>query len=102
MTAAWLGLLLGARVHGVVDRVEGRWLVVEWEGSVMGDVPSELVPTGVGEGDRLVLRTVRGRCGPSAELYGFSGVSQLLPPRSGCVVVTVPHRQGERRRERTR
>jgi hypothetical protein len=46
--------LFGLAKVGVVDRVEGPMVVVEWAPDTFSDVPSWLLPT-VREGDRICL-----------------------------------------------
>lgn len=48
-------LLLGLRLVGVVDRVEGPMAVVEWRADCFGDLPLSLLPGGTGEGDQLLF-----------------------------------------------
>lgn len=43
-------------VHGVVDRVEGAFAVVEWRGELTTDVPLAALPPGIAEGDALIAR----------------------------------------------
>ncbi len=51
--------LLGLHLHGVVDQIDAGWAWVEWEGCAFGFVPAEMLPPGVGEGDRVRLRVSR-------------------------------------------
>ncbi len=46
---AWL-----LAVPGVVDRVEGAFAVVEWDGRMTQDVPLAALPSGITEGDALI------------------------------------------------
>lgn len=46
----WLGLA----VSGIVDRIEGPMVVIEWREGAFSDVPLSLLP-GVEEGDRICL-----------------------------------------------
>jgi hypothetical protein len=39
----------------VVDRIEGEVAVLEWQDLTFAEVPVEVLPPGVEEGDRLVL-----------------------------------------------
>lgn len=72
-------LVFGLRVHGVVDRVEGDWAVVEWEGRSIGDLPLSALPSGVREGDGVVAvlrRRSRARVGvEGSEALGLMGLS---------------------------
>jgi hypothetical protein len=49
-------LLIGLRLCGVVDRVEGAYAVVEWQVGELVDLPLSALPPDVGEGDRLAVR----------------------------------------------
>ena len=42
-----------------VDRIEAAWAVVEWCGGDVVDVPAAILPPGVVEGDRFVVRMTR-------------------------------------------
>ncbi len=50
------GALLVIGAIAVVDRIEGSVAVLEWQDFGVTEVPVELLPPGVGEGDRLLLR----------------------------------------------
>jgi len=52
-------VLVAAGLVGIVDLVDEGWAVVEWDGRAFGFVPADLLPRGVGEGDRVVLRPRR-------------------------------------------
>ena len=46
-------------VELVVDRIEAGWAVVEWCGDVVSDLPLDVLPVSVAEGDRVRF-SVRG------------------------------------------
>jgi hypothetical protein len=101
---AALALIAGLRMHGVVDRIEGGYAVVEWEGAALGDIPVALLPADVGEGDKVVLRLRRG---PARDvlLPTASGVIELpeeLLPRGVRAVVTRPRREARSNQKRGR
>ena len=50
------GVLLAARLVGIVDQIDAGWVLVEWQGRVFSTVPAAHLPPRVGEGDRIVLR----------------------------------------------
>lgn len=71
-------VVLGLRLHGVVDRVEGAWAVVEWEGRSITDVPTAVLPAGVREGDDVVAvlrRRSPARAGDGSEALSLAGFS---------------------------
>lgn len=71
--SAPLALLLGLRLSGTVDRIEGDFAVVEWAEGELSDVPLSLLPHRVDEGDLIVLR-LRPQSGGALSLGTF-------PPR---------------------
>jgi hypothetical protein len=42
----------------IVDRLEGEWAVIEWEGGTF-NLPREFLPAGVHEGDVLTISLER-------------------------------------------
>ena len=86
-------LLFGGFVlHGVVDRIEGRYAVVEW-GAQVFDVPVELFDEPVAEGRPVVLRTRPHRHGAWQSshgqlrlLAGSPSSDLVLPAPSGAPV----------------
>ncbi len=50
-----LMFLLGMHIQGVVDRVEGRFAVVEWDESHLSDLPLSVIPYQVREGQLISL-----------------------------------------------
>ncbi len=49
-------LLLGLRITGVIDRVEGDQAVIEWREDALTDLPLAILPPELREGDRLIFR----------------------------------------------
>ncbi len=101
MSIWFAGILV---VVGVVDRIEGRWAIVEWrhEGRArFGDVPAASLPEGVSEGAGLRAR-LRGGCATQKGWTQFlrdGGACggrvrfRSAPPWTGIV-----HRQTDRRK----
>jgi hypothetical protein len=79
-------LLLGARLVGVVDRVEGEIAVVEAADGLFVDLPLTLLPPGTTEGDRVLLSARR------PPLFSFSrfSVSQNPSAVSGAALGVSP------------
>lgn len=73
-------LLVGLRLWGVVDRVEGAYAVVEWQAEDLVDVPLSALPPDVGEGDRLYIR------------FGLQERGSALALASGSVLLLGPGR----------
>ncbi len=57
----------------VVDRIEAGWAVVEWCGSAVSELPLDVLPVSVAEGDRVRF-SVRG-----VPTRGGRAVFVLLP-----------------------
>jgi hypothetical protein len=87
-------LLLGTFLHGVIDQVDAGWALVEWEGHAWGYVPSELLPTDVGEGDRIILK-VRRRRGHLVELP-----LEVAPDGESWVRASIHQTRAQRARHR--
>ncbi len=73
-------LLLGLRLSGVVDRIEGSQAVVEWREDALSDLPLAILPAELSEGDRLTLH------------FGLQERGSVLALTEGRALVLAPGR----------
>lgn len=77
-------LLVGLRLCGVVDRVEGAYAVVEWQVGELVDLPLSALPPELSEGDLLAVRFGLQEHGSALALA--SGAVLLLGSERGATV----------------